>query len=414
MHPVKTTQQLHHHLASMYICAYITYMHGLIHRANLVETLKSRLERNPAVALLGARQVGKSTLAEVLLKQFPGAIYLDLERPADMNKLTDPEAFFTSVGQVLICLDEIQRLPDIFPVLRGLIDRNKRNTQFLLLGSASRDLIRQSSESLAGRLSYLEITPFTQAEVPAITPAVHWLRGGYPRSVLADDDESSFQWREDYIRTFLERDIPQLGFHIPANTMARLWQMLAHSHGQVLNASKLAASMGISPHTIRKYIDLLEQTFMLRVLLPYTNNTKKRLVKSPRVYLRDSGILHALLGIENQQELFGHPVYGASWEGYVIENIVTRLPRWKPSFFRTSNGAEMDLVLEKGSRRIAVEVKSSTSPMVSKGFWASIETIQPDATYIVAPVDSAYPIAKGVNVVPLSEFIESMVLPGFI
>ncbi len=385
-------------------------MHGYIHRADLVETLKSRLESNPAVALLGARQVGKSTLAEVLLKQYPGATYLDLERPADINKLTDPEAFFTSVGQGLICLDEIQRLPDIFPVLRGLIDRNKRNAQFLLLGSASRDLIRQSSESLAGRLSYLEITPFTQAEVPAITPAVHWLRGGYPRSVLADDDEASFQWREDYIRTFLERDIPQLGFQIPANTMARLWRMLAHSHGQVLNASKLAASMGASPHTIRKYIDLLEQTFMLRVLLPYTSNTKKRLVKSPKVYLRDSGILHALLGIETREELFGHPVYGPSWEGYVIENIVTQLPRWKASFFRTSNGAEMDLVFEKGSKRIAVEVKSSSSPMVSKGFWTSIETIQPDATYIVAPVDSAYPVAERVNVVPLPVFIKSMAI----
>ncbi|VAW82125.1 AAA ATPase [hydrothermal vent metagenome] len=383
-------------------------MHGYIHRTDLVDALKSRLESNPAVALLGARQVGKSTLAEVLLKQFPGAIYLDLERPADINKLTDPEAFFTSVGQVLICLDEIQRLPDIFPVLRGLVDRNKRNAQFLLLGSASRDLIRQSSESLAGRLSYLEITPFTQAEVPAITPALHWLRGGYPRSVLADGDETSFQWREDYIRTFLERDIPQLGFQIPANTMARLWRMLAHSHGQVLNTSKLAASMGVSPHTIRKYIDLLEQTFMLRVLLPYTGNTKKRLIKSPKVYLRDSGILHALLGIENQQELFGHPVYGPSWEGYVIENIITQLPRWDASFFRTSNGAEMDLVLEKGLKRVAVEIKSSTNPVVSKGFWTSIETIQPDATYIVAPVDSTYPIEERVTVMPLPVFIREV------
>lgn len=384
-------------------------MHGHIRRDALVDGTKRRLENNPAVALLGARQVGKSTIAEVLLKQFPDSIYLDLERPADINKLTDPEAFFTSFGQSLICLDEIQRLPDIFPVLRGLIDRNKRNAQFLLLGSASRDLIRQSSESLAGRLSYLEVTPFQQTEVSAIDPAIHWLRGGYPRSILASDDEASFQWREDYIRSFLERDIPQLGFQIPANTMGRLWQMLAHSHGQVLNASKLASSMGVSPHTIRKYVDLLEQTFMLRVLLPYAGNTKKRLIKSPRVYLRDSGILHALLGIEDRQELFGHPIYGASWEGYVIENVVTQLPRWKASFFRTSNGAEMDLVLEKGTRRIAVEIKSSASPVVSKGFWTSIETIQPDETFIVAPVDGGYPIAENVSVLPLQAFIERVV-----
>lgn len=384
-------------------------MHDYIGRDVLVSTIKKRLDSNPAVALLGARQVGKSTIAGILLKQYPDSIYLDLERPADINKLTDPEAFFSSFGQSLICLDEIQHLPDIFPVLRGLIDRNKRNAQYLLLGSASRDLIRQSSESLAGRLSYLEITPFLQAEIPDIDPAVHWLRGGYPRSILADSDDISFQWREDYIRTFLERDIPQLGFHIPASMMGRLWQMLAHCQGQVLNASKFAASMGVSSHTIRKYIDLLEQTFMLRVLLPYTGNTKKRLVKSPRVYIRDSGILHALLGIENSQELFGHPVYGPSYEGYVIENIITRLRRWKASFFRTSNGAEMDLVLEKGRRKVAVEIKSSTSPVTSKGFWTSIETIQPDETFIIAPVDSAYPVAENVTVMPLSVFIENKI-----
>jgi predicted AAA+ superfamily ATPase len=383
-------------------------MHDNIDRNAVVSTIKKRLDNNPAVALLGARQVGKSTIAGMLLKQFPDSIYLDLERPADINKLTDPEAFFTSFGQSLICLDEIQHLPDIFPVLRGLIDRNKRNSQYLLLGSASRDLIRQSSESLAGRLSYLEITPFQQTEIPDIDSAIHWLRGGYPRSVLAGSDEVSFQWREDYIRTFLERDIPQLGFRIPANTMRRLWQMLAHSQGQVLNASKFASSMGVSSHTIRKYIDLLEQTFMLRVLLPYANNTKKRLVKSPKIYIRDTGILHALLGIESRQELFGHPIYGVSYEGYVIENIITKLRRWKASFFRTSNGAEMDLVLEKGSRRLAVEIKSSTSPMTSKGFWTSIEAIQPDETFIIAPVDSAYPIAENVSVMPLPAFIEKM------
>lgn len=380
-------------------------MHGHISRDKLLSIISKRLASNPAVALLGPRQVGKSTAAEVLLKQFPNAIYLDLERPADINKLTDPDAFFSRFGESLICLDEIQRLPDLFPLLRGVIDRQKRNTQFLLLGSVSRDLIRQSSESLAGRLSYLEITPFLQSELPAIDLAMHWLRGGFPRSFLAADDETSFQWREDYIRTFLERDIPQLGFQIPANTMARLWQMLAHSHGQLLNTSRLASSMGVSPHTIRKYIDLLEQTFMLRVLLPYASNTKKRLIKSPKVYLKDSGILHALLGIENEQELFGHPVYGASWEGYVIENILPCMPRWKASFYRTSNGAEMDLVLEKGTQRVAVEIKASTSPTLSKGFWLSRDSIEPDETCVIAPVDSTYAVAEQVTVMPLAEFV---------
>ncbi len=381
-------------------------MHGYIER-NISEAILNRLENNPAVALLGARQVGKSTLAENILKRYPDSIYLDLERPSDINKLTDPEAFFSSFNHTLICLDEIQRVPEIFPVLRSIIDKNKRNTQFLILGSASRDLIKQSSESLAGRLSYIEITPFTQVEVPEeIEPQRHWIRGGYPRSLLAIDDDNSFQWREDYIRTFLERDIPQLGFQIPAATMGRLWQMLAHSHGQILNSSKLAGSMGVSSHTIRKYIDLLQQTFMLRVLTPYVNNTKKRLVKSPKVYIRDSGILHALLGIETLQELFGHPIYGASFEGYVIENIISQLHRWKASYYRTSNGAEMDLVLEKANRKIAVEIKSSSSPKVSKGFWSSIETIQPDESYVIAPVDSMYPLADGVIVIPLHEFIQ--------
>lgn len=379
-------------------------MHGYIHR-DLENTILKRLRSNPAVALLGARQVGKSTLAENILSHYPESIYLDLERPSDLNKLTDPEAFFASFDHALICLDEIQRMPEIFPLLRSVIDSNKRNAQFLILGSASRDLIKQSSESLAGRLSYVEITPFTQAEVPAVNSQRHWIRGGYPRSLLAEEDETSFQWREDYIRTFLERDIPQLGFQIPANTMGRLWQMLAHSHGQALNSSKLAGSMGVSSHTIRKYIDLLQQTFMLRVLPPYASNTKKRLVKSPKVYIRDSGILHALLGIEDLQALYGHPIYGASYEGYVIENIIVQLHRWQASYYRTSNGAEMDLVLEKGIRTIAVEIKASMSPVVSKGFWRSIETIQPDESYIIAPVKSGYPLADGISVMPLHEFI---------
>jgi predicted AAA+ superfamily ATPase len=230
------------------------------------------------------------------------------------------------------------------------------------------------------------------------------LRGGYPRSLLAEKNETSIQWREDYIRTFLERDIPQLGFRIPANTLGRFWRMLSHSHGQVLNSSKLASSMGVSSHTIRKYIDILEQTFIVRVLPPHTINTKKRLIKSPKVYIRDSGILHSLLGIETMEDLFANPVYGSSFEGFIIENILTGLSRWQASYYRTSNGAEVDLILTKGNRTIAVEIKASTSPKVSKSFRSSIETIAPDKTYIIAPVEDTYPIAKNVLVMPLHIF----------
>jgi predicted AAA+ superfamily ATPase len=382
-------------------------MHSLVER-EITKTVISRLENYPAVALLGARQVGKSTLAGMVINQFQKAIHLDLERPADIAKLTDPEAFFSQFSDHLICLDEIQRTPDIFPILRVVIDRNKRNSQFLILGSASRDLIRQSSESLAGRLSYIEITPFSQREAAFTDQATHWLKGGYPRSVLTKDDEISVQWREDYIRTFLERDIPQLGFRIPANTIGRFWMMLAHSHGQVLNASKLAGSMGVSSHTIRSYIDLLEQTFMVRTLPPYSGNVKKRLVKSPKVYIRDTGILHALLNIETMEDLFGHPIYGASFEGYVVENIITRLPRWQTFFYRTSNGAEIDLVLRKGMRKIAVEIKSSTSPRVAQGFWNCVDTIAPEQTAVIALVDAPYPIADNVTVFPLPEFVDSL------
>lgn len=383
-------------------------MHGIVRRENIITTVQTRLNTNPAVALLGARQVGKSTIAEMVIEDLPKAIYLDLERPADLNKLQDPEAFFQQFGDRLICLDEIQRAPEIFTVLRGVIDRNKTNGQFLILGSASRDLIRQSSESLAGRLSFIEITPFHLSEVPFIETNMFWLRGGYPRSLLAGEEETSVQWREDYIRTFLERDIPQLGFRIPASTLSRFWRMIAHCHGQVLNSSKLADSMGVSSHTIRKYIDLLSQTFVLRVLPPFTANIKKRLIKSPKIYIRDSGLLHSLLGIETMEELFGHPVYGASYEGLVIENIISQLPRWQASFFRTSNGAEIDLILTKGQTNIVVEIKSSSAPKVSKGFWSCIDSIQPDSVWVIAPVDEQYPLAKNVMVIPLHQFLEEM------
>jgi len=382
-------------------------MQGYRKRLVLSDIIK-RLQVNPAVALLGARQVGKSTLAEMVIEQFPDALYLDLERPSDMNKLSDPEAFFQQFKDQLICLDEIQRAPELFAVLRSVIDRNKRNGQLLLLGSASRELIKQSSESLAGRIACLEISPFNRTETIDVDVNRLWLRGGYPRSLLNADDEASFQWREDYIRTFLERDIPQLGFNIPANTLGRFWRMLAHSHAQTLNASKLADSMGVSGHTIRKYIDLLEQTFVIRTLQPWAGNTKKRLIKAPKVYIRDTGLLHALLDIESMEQLFSHPVYGSSFEGFVIENILTQLPRWKASFCRTSSGSEFDLVLEKSGKRVAIEIKASTSPKLGRGNWSALETLQADQSFVVAPVDVAYPLQDGVMVMSLDDVIEAV------
>jgi predicted AAA+ superfamily ATPase len=370
------------------------------------------MQESPAVALLGPRQCGKTTLARELVKGQPSAVYLDLELPSERRKLQDPELFFRAQlarrGPTLFCLDEIQWLPELFPILRGLIDEQHRNGQFLILGSASRDLIRQGSESLAGRLALAELTPFQLAEVTSAIadPLFHfWLRGGFPRSLLAASDAASYRWRENFIQTFLERDIPQLGFRIPATALHRLWRMLAHSHGQTLNNSKLGASLGISHTTVRSYIDLLTQTFMVRTLEPLEANVKKRLVKSPKVYIRDSGILHSLLDIDDQDGLFGHPIFGASWEGLVVEAICSSMPRWRPAFYRTATGVEIDLVLSRGNRRIAIECKTSTAPTVTKGFHAALDDLDIDEAWIIAPVNESYPLDRRTTVAPLGEFI---------
>ncbi|MFH1729490.1 MAG: ATP-binding protein [Pseudomonadota bacterium] len=376
-------------------------MHGYITR-HLEEKIKNHLQDYPVVALLGPRQVGKSTTAKKIIKD---NIYLDLELPSDLNKLTDAEAYFEQNKNKLICLDEIQQAPNIFKIIRAMVDKTNNAGQFLILGSASRDLIKQSSETLAGRISYLELTPFSILEIKKENIRKHWSRGGLPLSFLAKSKELSYNWRINYIRSFLERDIPQLGFNIPAKTLQRFWTMLAHVHAQTLNASKLADSMGVSSHTIKSYIDILEQTFLVRTLLPYEKNIKKRIIKSPKVYLRDSGLLHALLGIEDENDLFGNPIYGASWEGYCIENILTNLNKYNAYFYRTSHGAEIDLILEKGENKIAIEFKSSKSPKLSKGFYSSSKEIQPTDSYIVAPVDSSYPYGKGITVIGLKELI---------
>ena len=368
----------------------------------------------PAVALLGPRQCGKSTLARFVLESIPSSIYLDLERPADRNKLQDPEAFLRFNHDKLVCFDEIQHAPELFSVLRSVIDDRKTNEQFLILGSASRDLIRQSAESLAGRISYLELTPFVLPEIihsNLSTLEELWLRGGFPRSLLAKDDESSFQWRLDFVRTFVERDIPQLNMRIPSERIERLWQMCTHCHGQLLNYSKLAGSLGLTDHTIRSYIELLSGAFMLRVLKPFHANLKKRLVKSPKVYIRDTGLLHTLLDIETVNELFGHPVYGSSWESFVIETILARLkPQVSTSFYRTATGTEADLILEKGKIRFAIECKASTAPKISKGFRNVISDLNIRHAWVIAPVEENYPIADDITVTSLPDLLSDALL----
>ena len=383
-------------------------MAGYVKR-NLAQKLSDHIKEYPVVALLGPRQVGKSTLAKQIINRASRGVYLDLERPSHLRKLDTPEYFLTQNRGTLICLDEIQRLPEIFSLLRSLVDERKKNGQFLILGSASKNLLRQSSESLAGRISYLEMTPFTLPELSEKNREKLWLRGGFPRSFLSKNEKISVEWRENYVRTFLERDIPQLGLRISASSVGRLWSMLAYSHGQILNSSKIASSLGVSSHTVNSYVDILEKTFLIRMLRPFATNMKKRIVKSPKVYLRDSGILHSLLKIDSMNELFGHPVFGSSFEGFVMENIISSLPRWQFYFYRTKSGAEIDLLMIRGTRKIAVEIKAGKAPTLEKGFWTAVKDVQVKEKYLIAPVDSSYTIKGGVKVISLFDFLKTMI-----
>jgi hypothetical protein len=381
-----------------------------MHRRYLPRALEAgvrvALRRAPAVAILGPRQCGKSTLARHIAAGRPGAVYLDLELPSDRAKLAEPELFLARHADRLVCLDEVQRAPEIFAVLRGLIDARRRPGRFLVLGSASRELLRQSSETLAGRIAYLELTPFLATEAAARAGGERlWLRGGFAQSLLARSEAASLAWRRDFVRTFLERDLPQLGVRIPAATLERFWRMCAHHHGQILNQSQLGAALGASHVTVRGYLELMAATFMLRLLPPLLPNLRKRLVKSPRLYLRDTGILHALLEIDSADELAAHPVRGASWEGWVIENAIAAAAGWRAHFYRAATGAELDLVLEKGRRRIAVECKASAAPAPGPSFWNALEDIGAEEAWVVAPVRQGYPIGRGARVASLLEFL---------
>lgn len=376
----------------------------------LQKEITSCLMEFPAVAILGPRQCGKSTLARKIIQNAGETVYLDLELPSDIQKLSEPELFLQQHKGKLICLDEIQRMPDIFPVLRSIIDADRRNGHFLILGSASPELIRQSSETLAGRIAYLELTPLLHHELLPIGQerilAQYWLRGGFPDSYLARDDEISGRWRENFIRTFLERDIPQLGFFLPAATLRRVWQICAHNSGQIFNASQLGTNIGVSHTTMKRYIDLLANTFMLRILPPFAPNIGKRLVKSPKIYLRDTGILHSMLRIDGFDDLLGHPALGSSWETLVLENIIACLPGWDAFFYRTAAGAEIDLILTRGGKKLAVECKASAAPQVSRGFWNGIADLGIEKAWVIAPVHDAYPIAKNVWVSSIDHFRE--------
>ncbi|MRR16057.1 MAG: DUF4143 domain-containing protein [Deltaproteobacteria bacterium] len=382
---------------------------------NAVDETKQSLGQNPVTAIIGPRQCGKSTLARHVLQDVKHVLFLDLQLPSDMRKLADAELFLKEHSRQLVCIDEIQLRPDLFPLLRALVDQDRRPGRFLILGSASRDLIRHGGETLAGRIHYIELTPFLWKELLNDKGSkkwnfkTHWWRGGFPPAFLALDDRQSDAWRRDMIQDYLSRDIPSLGFALPMPVMTRFWKMIAHYHGNIFNASKIGQSMDISHNTVRKYLDILEQTFMVRLLRPLEINLKKRLVKSPKIYLRDSGLLHTLLEIDSMTELYGHPVFGASWEGWCIEQVIAALPAWQPFFYRTSSGEEIDLVLVRGKRRLTFEIKASLTPHLSKGFSETIKALKPERAWVICPMtETGYSIASGAYVTGISECLNEM------
>jgi len=385
-------------------------------KRHLEDKIRSALATNSSVALMGPRQVGKTTLAINIADTIP-SVYLDLENRIDLQKAQDIEAFHKENSDKLIILDEVQRLPDIFAPIRGLIDQQRRKGnrvgQFLFLGSASIDLLKQSSETLAGRISYIEMFPVNVLEYTKSaqhSEAVNdlWLKGGFPDSLLASNDKTSLNWRYDFIRTYLERDIPQLGPRIPAETLGRFWTMLAHSQGTNINASKLASNIEVSSVTVARYIDLLVDLLLIRKIQPYTANIKKRLVKSPRIYVRDSGITHALLNIGSYNDLLGHPVVGKSWEGFVIENIASVLPpRVRSYYYRTAGGAEIDLVLEFGvNERWAIEIKKGTSLSLGRGFHEACEDIKPQKKFVIYAGKDRFPLPHDITAIALYDFMD--------
>ena len=372
-----------------------------------LEIVRARLDQFPAVAVLGPRQAGKTTLAGLISRERAG-LYLDLEDASDREKLTDAAHYLSGHEEGLVIIDEVQRAPELFQTLRVLIDKGRRQGlragRFLLLGSASIDLLRQSGESLAGRIAYVELGPLNVLEVGDEGEKL-WVRGGFPDSFLARNDEASAVWREAFIRTYLERDIPQLGPRIPVETLRRFWTMLAHLQGGILNAAQIARSLAVDGKTVARYLDLLVDLLLVRRLPPFHVNVSKRLVKSPKVYVRDSGLVHTLLGLDDRDAVLGHPVAGGSWEGFVLENLLGVAPgRVQSSFYRTTGGAEVDLVLQMpGGALWAIEIKRSLAPRLDRGFHHAREDLQPDRSLVVYPGIERYPKGDGVEVIGLAE-----------
>ncbi|BDT70206.1 hypothetical protein os1_43990 [Comamonadaceae bacterium OS-1] len=374
---------------------------------HLLPFLAEEILHSPAVALLGPRQVGKTTLALEAAQTIP-SIYLDLESERDRAKLTQPELYLADHLDKLVILDEVHRAPGLFPVLRGLIDQARRNGkragQYLLLGSASLDLLQQSGETLAGRIAYLELSPLVALETGAESIDMLWLRGGFPESMAANGSARSLRWRHNFIRTYLERDIPQFGPRIAAETLRRFWTMLAHHQSGLLNVAQLARNLGVDAKTAQSYIDLLCDLLLVRRLPPWHANVGKRLIKSPKVYVRDSGLVHALLDIENKETLLSHPVVGASWEGFVVENLLSCTPtQVQAYFYRTSGGAEIDLLLAwPGGDLWAIEIKRSLTPKVERGFHTACDDLAPVRKFVVYPGQEAFPLGHDVQAIPLT------------
>ncbi len=372
----------------------------MIPRPDYLNSLRTALRRSPVTVLLGPRQCGKTTLARLLEKD-SAATYFDLESRQDLARLQNPELALSSTGDLVI-IDEIQRLPVLFDVLRVLVDREPEKRRFLILGSASPDIVRNVSESLAGRVEFIDLAGFNLMEVGPDSATTLWLKGGYPRSFLATRDADSFAWREGFIRTFLERDIPQLGISIPAPAMRRFWTMLAHFHGQIWNASELARSMGTSDKTARNYLDILTGTYMVRQLQPWYQNVGKRQVKAPKIYLRDTGLLHNLLSLPNYEALNSHPRVGASWEGFVMEQLLLTIRPGAAYFWATYQGAEIDLFFIHHGKRFGIEIKYSESPKATRSAQIALNDLGLQHLWLVHPGNHTYPVDEKISALPLT------------
>ncbi|NLE35397.1 MAG: ATP-binding protein [Bacteroidales bacterium] len=377
-------------------------------KRSIESEIRLSLENVPVTAIIGPRQCGKSTLARHITGEMDNSVFLDLEKPSDLAKLDNPEWYLSSQKNNLVILDEIQRKPDLFPLIRSLADEWQQNGKFLILGSASPDLLKQSSESLAGRISYRKLTPLLWNEISMdYNLETYMLRGGFPRSLLNKNDKISAAWIDDFITTFIERDL-LFWAGIAPSAMRRLWQMLAHNNGQTVNYSSLGNSLGVSNTTVKNYVDLLEGTYMLEIVPPYYKNFGKRILKAPKVYITDNGLTTRLLQLSGFDQISGHPVFGSLWEALVLVNLKGNFRETNCYFFRTSNGAEIDFVTEINNKQIAIECKATLSPTLTRGNYSAIENIKPDHVFVVAPVNRGWPMAKGVEVVSVNELIERL------